>query len=49
MLWWYLGLWQSFTLPLEWWLSCWALPDLSRPHEVIHVDFKKREIIENVA
>ncbi|HWA79930.1 MAG TPA: hypothetical protein VG848_06425 [Acetobacteraceae bacterium] len=49
MMWWYFGFWQSFIPSLEWWLSCWALPDLAESHEVIHVDFKKREIIEKVA
>lgn len=38
---WYIGLWSAYCLPLIFWASAFA----PEPHEVIHVDFKRREIV----
>ncbi len=42
MQWWYLGLWQTYYLPMLWWTSCYT----PQSHEVIHVDFKRRKILK---
>lgn len=41
MSWWYIGLWTTYCLPLMWCASLGA-PQL---HEIIYVDFRRREIV----
>lgn len=41
MQWWYIGLWPAYYLPLMWWAPFVA----PASHEVIHVDFRRREIV----
>ncbi len=41
MSWWYIGLWPAYYFPLAWWAAL-AAP---RPHEVIHVDFRRHKIV----